>query len=180
VNGIVPRPVKAVETERGATQGGHLTAVVRATVQLRVLTDEPGTLAALTRIEDAQAALRQMLRPVEPSRLYERPPSGDWSPMENVRHLIFAEQHHFSPYLRGFRWRSAGVPPPNRTGERRLSPAGSGPASTVDEVFEVWAKVHAVVRARCLEAQDGLARSLEGDLHHLTIHAKVIERLLGA
>ncbi len=87
--------------------------------------------------------------------------------MENVRHLIFAEQHHFSPYLKGFRWGSVGVPPPNRTGERRLSPAGSDPASTVDEVFEVWAKVHAVVRARCLEAPDGLVRSLEGDLHHL-------------
>jgi hypothetical protein len=37
-----------------------------------------------------------------------------------------------------------------------------------------------VVRARCLEAPDGLVRSLEGDLHHLTIHARAIERLLGA
>jgi hypothetical protein len=100
--------------------------------------------------------------------------------MENVRHLIFAEQHHFSPYLKGFRWSSVGVPPPNRTGERRLSPAGSDPASTVDEVFDVWAKVHAVVQARCLEAPDGLLRQLEGDLRHLTLHAKVIERLLGA
>jgi hypothetical protein len=98
--------------------------------------------------------------------------------MENVRHLIFAEQHHFSPYLKGFQWWSVGVPRPNRTGERRLSPAGSDPASTIDEVFDVWGKVHAVVRARCLKAPDGLLRSLEGNLRHLTIHARAIERLL--
>jgi hypothetical protein len=157
----------------------RLTAGVRASVYLRVVAHETSTLAALAGIEDAQAALREMLRPVELSRLHDRPPSGEWSPMENIRHLIFAEQHHFSPYLRGFRWRSVGVPPPNKTGERRLSPAGSDSASTtVDEVFEVWAKVHAVVRARCLEAPDGLVKRLEGNLRHLTLHARMIERLL--
>lgn len=146
---------------------------------LRAVTDEASTLAALKRVEDAQASLRELLRPVELSRLYQQPPSGEWSPMEQVRHLIFAEQHHFSPYLKGFRWGSVGVPPPNRTGERRLSAAGSDPASTsVDEVFDVWAKVHAVVRSRCLEAPDGLARQLEGNLRHLQLHARVIEGLL--
>ncbi|HEY7270355.1 MAG TPA: DinB family protein [Dehalococcoidia bacterium] len=137
------------------------------------------TLAALDRTEQAIAQLRDTLRRVEPSRMHQRPPSGAWSPMENVRHLIFAEQHHFSPYLKGFRWSSAGVPPPSRTpGQTRLNPAGKDPQSTVDEVFDVWAKVHGVVRARCLEAPDGLVRDLAGDLRHLEIHAAEIERLL--
>jgi hypothetical protein len=140
-------------------------------------------LAALKRTEDAIAELRERLRPVPRSRLDERPPSGDWSAMENLRHLIFAEQHHFSPFLRGLRWRSVGVPPPNRTGERRLNPIGKDPATTVDEVFDVWVKVHTVVGARCLEEQDGLVRErlvrgLGGDLRHLNLHASVIESLL--
>ena len=149
------------------------------------MSQDPDSLATLARIEDAQAALHQMLRPVRPSRLYERPPSGAWSPLENVRHLIFAEQHHFAPYLARrrqtrFRWSSVGVPPPNRTGERRLSPVGSDSATTVDDVFDAWAKVHAVVRALAIEDPSKLAPTLEGNLHHLTIHTQTIERLLRA
>jgi hypothetical protein len=143
-------------------------------------------LAAIKRTENAITALRDRLRPVPRSRLDERPPSGEWSPMENVRHLIFAEQHHFSPILKGFKWGSVGVPPRSRTpGETRLNPIGKDPATTVDEVFDVWLKVHAVVGARCLEVSDGpgrerlLVRGLVGDLRHLNLHARQIERLLG-
>jgi hypothetical protein len=143
------------------------------------MTKDADTLAALAQVEDAQAALRRMLRGVKPSRLALRPPSGEWSPMENVRHLIFAEQHHFGESLpRGFRWSSAGAPPPNRTGERRLNSVGSDPATTIDEVFDAWSKVHAVVRARCLDTGD-LARKLEGNLSHVNLHIRAIERLLG-
>ncbi|HET6615409.1 MAG TPA: DinB family protein, partial [Dehalococcoidia bacterium] len=129
------------------------------------MTPDADTLVALGRIEDAQAELRERLRAIALSQLIERPPSGAWSPMENVRHLVFAEQHHFGPHLpRGFRWSSAGVPPPNRTGERRLSPVGSDPATSIDEVFDAWAAVHAVVRALCIEAQGALTRKLDGNL----------------
>jgi hypothetical protein len=143
-------------------------------------------LAALSRTEEAIKALREMLIPVPRSRLHERTPSGEWSPMENVRHLIFAEQHHFSPYFKGFSWKSVGVPPPSKLpGETRLNPAGKDPATTVDEVFDVWLKVHAVVGERCLGEQDpGLRVRLlrevgGGDLQHLNLHARRIEQLLG-
>ena len=105
--------------------------------------------------------------------------------MENVRHLIFSEQHHFSPWLKGFLWKSVGVPPPSKTrGERRVNPIGRDPATSVDEVFDVWVKVHGVVRARWLEepdglGRDGIVRELGGDLRHLQLHARVIEGLLG-
>lgn len=136
-------------------------------------------LAALARIEAAQAALARTLRTVTPSRLRARPPSGEWSPLENVRHLIFAEQHHFKPYLpRGFRWSSVGVPPPNRTGERRLNSVGSDPAATVDDVFDAWTRVHEVVRAIALEDPGTLVRRLDGNLKHIMIHTDTIERLL--
>ena len=143
------------------------------------MTQKADTLAALARIEDAQAALRTRLGAVKRARLYQRPPSGEWAPMENVRHLIFAEQHHFAEYLeRGFRWSSAGVPAPNRTGERRLSSVGRDPATPLDEVFDSWAKVHAVVRALAMQDPGKLTQRLEGNLHHITIHVRTIERVL--
>ena len=142
-------------------------------------------LAALKRTEDTIAALRERLRPLPRSRLDERPPSGEWSPMENVRHLIFAEQHHFSAALNGFKWGSVGVPPRSRVpGQTRLNAIGLDPATTVDEVFDVWLKVHAVVGKRCLEEPNGavqerMVRVLGGDLQHVNQHARQIERLLG-
>jgi hypothetical protein len=148
------------------------------------VTDE-AMLAAIKRTEDAITALRDRLRPVPRSRLDQRPPSGEWSPMENVRHLIFAEQHHFSVLLKGFMWKSVGVPPRSRIpGQTRLNPVGLDPDTTVDEVFDVWLKVHGVVAARCLDEQDALVqarivRGFGGDLLHLNQHARQIERLLG-
>jgi hypothetical protein len=147
------------------------------------VTPEREAFAALRRIEAAQAALAQTLRSVEPLRLRERPPSGEWSAMEHVRHLVFAEQHHVSPFLeRGFRWSRAGVPPPNRTGERRVSPVGSDPGSTIEDVFDAWSKVHGVVHALCLAAPEPLAetleRALEGNLRHVGLHTRAIEGLL--
>jgi hypothetical protein len=105
--------------------------------------------------------------------------------MENVRHLIFAEQHHFSVVLKGFKWGSVGVPPRSHVpGQTRLNPIGQDSATTVDEVFDVWLKVHTVVGARCLEelsgsVQERMVRGLGGDLQHLNQHARQIERLLG-
>jgi len=99
--------------------------------------------------------------------------------MEHIRHLIFAEQHHFAPYLaRGFRWSSVGVPPPNRKGERRLSSIGADRATTVNDVFDAWANVHEVVRALATEDASTLMQTLEGNLTHVAIHTETIERLL--
>jgi len=144
------------------------------------MTQKREALAALARIEEAQAALRKTLRGVKDARLNKRSPPSEWSPMEHVRHLVFAEQHHFGPHLpKGFRWSSAGVPAPNRTGERRLSPVGSGPGAGIDEVFDAWAKINQVVQGLCTESSDaGLVARLDGNLRHLRIHAAAIERLL--
>lgn len=136
-------------------------------------------LAALARTELAQVHLRGMLRGVKPAVLNRRPPSGAWSPMEHVRHLLFAQQHHFRAHLpKGFRWRSAGVPPPNRTGERRLSPVGSEAEASIDDVFDAWAKVNDVVRGICNDPDDKLVWRLERNLTHVRLHTNEIERLL--
>lgn len=141
--------------------------------------EHPTPLSIWKRIEVAQAELHGLVGAADATRIAVRPDPGAWSPMEHVRHLIFAEQHHFKPHLpAGFRWSTAGVPPPNRTGERRLSPVGSDPGTNVGEVFDAWARVHAVVRDQCLKTP-GAARRLEGNMRHLEIHRRAIEAMLG-
>lgn len=135
--------------------------------------------ASMRRVEEGQAALRKILEGAKPAQLNKRPPSGAWSPMENVRHLLFAEQYHFTPHLpKGFRWASAGVPAPNKTGERRLSPVGSESGATVNDVFAAWAKINGVVRGLCAEPNYAVVYTLEANLLHLRQHTKEIERLL--
>jgi hypothetical protein len=137
-------------------------------------------LAIHARKAKTQEALRRKLRQVDAAQLRQRPPSNAWSPMENVRHLLFAEQHHFKPHLpKGFRWSSVGVPPPNRTGETRLSPVGSDPATTIDEVFDAWAKVHTAVLEFASEDPSRLAWRVDRNLQHVMHHTRTIERLLG-
>lgn len=143
------------------------------------MSTDADALATLKGIEDAQKALARLVRSAPPARLAQRPVSGHWSALEHVRHLIFAEQHHFGPFLeRGFRWSSVGVAPPNRTGERRLHSVGSDPATSIDEVFEAWVKVHGVVRTLYNDAPAEFVTTLEGNLKHLNLHAETIERLL--
>jgi hypothetical protein len=153
------------------------------------MTPRTEALAVHKQIAEAQASLRETLRLHKLSRLNERPPSDEWSAMENVRHLVFAEQHHFGALLpKGFRWSSAGVPPPSKEkGQRRLTPVGRDPATTIDEVFDAWAKVHATVLKLANEDERNVsatfwtrvALGFAGNLNHVNVHIRTIERLLG-
>ena len=71
------------------------------------------------------------------------------------------------------------MPPPNKTGERRLSPVGSEPGATIDDVFDAWAKINGVIRGLCDNPNDALVWTLEGNLLHLRQHTKAVERALG-
>lgn len=67
--------------------------------------------ASLAAITDHQARLRALLERYEPGILATRPPSGDWSAIENVRHLITTAQHHLGPFVPGgLGWSQLGLP----------------------------------------------------------------------
>ncbi|MCH7697325.1 MAG: DinB family protein [Chloroflexi bacterium] len=94
-------------------------------------------------IDEARAGLIAFLRSKDAQALAERPPSGEWSVIENVRHLLFAEQLHVGKFLpNGFEWNRVGLS--GRTGKRyaeagkdatddlRGSPPGLGNGSSTD------------------------------------------------
>ncbi|MBI5289175.1 MAG: DinB family protein [Chloroflexi bacterium] len=129
-------------------------------------------------IDRERARLRRLLRSQTSTALAKRPPSGEWSIIENVRHLLFAEQLHLGRFLHGgFVWSPLGLT--NRTGRAYVN-VGARPTNNVDRVFEAWDDVHRSVRKAVRSADDDVQAALEGNLRHLTFHIRTIENLLPA
>jgi len=66
-----------------------------------VTTETMSPAATLAAMADHHERLRAVLERFEPAVLATRPPSGDWSAIENVRHLILTTQFHLGPFVPG-------------------------------------------------------------------------------
>ncbi|HVM09863.1 MAG TPA: DinB family protein [Acidimicrobiales bacterium] len=96
------------------------------------------TLAAIT---EHQERLRAFLGAYEPRALTQRPPSGEWSAIENVRHLILAAQLHLGPFVAGgLGFSSLGLP-------QGIHP-DTNASTDVPAVFAEWDRVHASIHDR--------------------------------
>ena len=98
----------------------------------------------MARIDDTRASLYELVRSTDAGVLAERPPSGEWSVVENVRHLLFAEQLHLGKFLPdAFEWSRVGLS--GRTG-RAYAGVGKDPTEDLEEVLKVWDAVHSSIR----------------------------------
>jgi hypothetical protein len=112
----------------------------------------PEVLASMT---EHLGRLRAVLQRQDPTTLTTRPPSGDWSAIENVRHLIFTTQHHLGPFVPGGLGLSKfGLP----QGRHADANATTDPAA----VFTEWARVHAALCDRLAVADPALAVDVPG------------------
>ena len=132
--------------------------------------------ATMADIDAARARLRRMLRSRDAAVLNRRPPNGDWSIVEQVRHLLFAEQAHLGAFLPGgFEWSPLGLT------ERRFGGVGKKASKDIDEVFAEWDAFHRRTRAAMKKAAGADAeKALWRNHRHLRIHTDVIERLAAA
>lgn len=133
-----------------------------------------------SQLEEERTALCALLRAAAPDHLTRRPESGDWSAIENLRHLVFAEEKHFRPVLpRGSAWTPLGLPTggrPNRRG------AGTHTTEDLDEVLAAWDATHERSRVAVHGAPPGepTDRMVDRNLGHLRAHVRTIRRLLEA
>lgn len=133
----------------------------------------------LQEIDSAREKLRRQLGGVAERVVSERPASGKWSILENVRHLLFAEQAHMSR-LFGERpvWSPAGYTPEAMRAARKLPP-GTSEGPTLGEVWEAWDSVHLETVQRFSDpVPAGAAVALTKHLGHLRQHVSQIEKLL--
>ena len=110
------------------------------------------------------------------SRCALRP--GEWSVVENLRHLLYAEERHLLRVLTpGFTWTALGLP---TRGIVKRNGAGSESSDDLEEVLAAWDATHQRVLAALREASAGSLsdRLAEGNLRHLRAHIRIIRRLL--
>src|SRR5687768_11437922 len=62
---------------------------------------ENAVAATLAAITEHQRRLRALLDQFDATSLATRPPSGEWSAIENVRHLLLTAQVHLGPFVAG-------------------------------------------------------------------------------
>ncbi len=133
--------------------------------------------ATMEDIERERTRLRRVLRGHDARSLNRRPPNGAWSPLENVRHLLFAEQLHLGALVS----RDVEFSPLGMTGmtAKKFAAVGRRRTSDVDEVFAEWDAIHRAIK-NALKTASGLdvGKALWRNHRHLRIHTDVIERLL--
>ena len=110
----------------------------------------------------------------------KRPPNGKWSVLENVRHLLFAEQAHLGGFgARGRPWSPLGFTPQAMRETRKLASGTDLPMPSVQNVLVAWEAIHASLASdlSCRESEEVRA-ALTKNLKHLRSHITIIERLI--
>ena len=131
----------------------------------------------LRQIEDERVALYALVR-TSSATLAAQPSSGEWSVIQNLRHLLYAEERHLLRRLAsGFTWTPLGLP---TKGIVKRSGAGSQSSDDLDEVLAAWDATHERVLSALRDAPAGSLpdRLAEGNLRHLRAHIRTIGKLL--
>src|SRR5262245_30990311 len=97
--------------------------------------------AALAAMTEHAGRLRALLAGFDRTALSTRPPSGDWSAIENVRHVLYAEQHHMGRFVPG----RLGLSPLGLPQGKHAAVTGTDPRTDLNAVFDEWERVHAAV-----------------------------------
>jgi DinB superfamily len=140
--------------------------------------DSPAEMLAA--IDAEQLRLREILSGKDESMMAARPANGNWSVIENLRHLLFAEQGHIGSVLPGgvTQWSPLGLAP--RGLQKRFPMMDPAATPKVADVLEAWQAAHASAGALAKVDTPEVRKALWVNLRHLRNHIKVIERLLRA
>ncbi len=132
----------------------------------------------LSEIDALRKQLRATLALTPEAAIAARPPSGKWSVLENVRHLLFAEQAHMARVLRERpAWSPLGYTPETMRLARKL-PSVATDEPTLAEVWAEWDRVHRNIARRLRNMPNAdIEAALTRNLRHLRSHTALIERL---
>lgn len=143
-----------------------------------LLLDEAAT-GLLERIEAEREGLGAVLGRVPPATVARRPLARAWSVLENVQHLLFAEQLHLGQSVsKDAAWSPLGFTPATMRAMRKLPPVEGDGAPRLADVLDAWDRVHQETVQQLSDLPvESLHRALERYLRHLRAHITVIERL---
>lgn len=133
----------------------------------------------LEQIDAERDRLRSLLDRMPASTVAQRPPDGTWSVLENVRHLLFAEQLHVGRLVvKAAAWSPLGFTPVTMREMRKLPPVEGEDIPRLADVLSAWDDVHKEIVSHFSDvSSEDLQRALDRNLKHLRAHVRVIERL---
>ena len=115
-------------------------------VRLRITnTEDPECIQAVfSRLDDLRAGFRATLRGESPGLLVRRPRSSEWSAIECVRHLVFAEELYVNRWiLRNEQpWSKIAMLPDFLAKAPAYADVGSAPTEDLEGVLAAWDTIH--------------------------------------
>lgn len=152
--------------------------------------------AVMKRLEELRSEFYALLRSTEARHLRTRPGPDQWSVIEIVRHLVFAEDLYLNRWVLGNDepWCRLGLLPAFLAHESEYADVGSEPTDDLESVLEAWSVIHtrmqtyvAEVTAKQLQrdtsetdfGQGTVGQILQGMAQHDLHHIRKAEGVLG-
>jgi uncharacterized protein YjbI with pentapeptide repeats len=142
----------------------------RARLEMRDLYDPEAVREVIARLEELRAAFRQRLRAADAGLLAARPSADEWSALENVRHMLFAEDLYLNRFIlqNDKPWNRLGLLPDFLTSREGYAGVGSESSDDLETVLAAWNAVRADTQAFLVdltpEKLRSPARNLDGEL----------------
>ncbi len=121
----------------------------RLRLRMRDVHDPASVHEVMARLEQLRAGLRQLLRSATVERLATRPSPSKWSALENVRHLLFAEDMFLNRLILRNRQPlcKLGLLPAHPPDWLGAEEVGSEPSENLEIILAAWDGVHASTQA---------------------------------
>jgi hypothetical protein len=120
-------------------------------VRLRMSdSNEPGVVrAVMKRLNAVRSGFCDMLRSTEAGLLTTRPSPDQWSVIEIVRHLVFAEELYLNRWILGNDepWSRLGLLPAFLARDPTYAEVGSEPTHDLESVLDAWEAIHRRMQA---------------------------------
>lgn len=143
------------------------------------MTDSPDVVTLLDRVDGVRRGLIGLLEAGDHTSYATRPTSGEWSVVENVRHLLFAEQLHLGRFLPdGFEWSGLGLAPHFIANEEAFSNVDTEPTDDIEAAFAAWDVIHTSIIDAVIDSAEATPKNVQDHLDHLLYHFNIIKDLL--
>jgi uncharacterized protein YjbI with pentapeptide repeats len=121
----------------------------RARLRMADCFDPVCVWAVLEHLGEVRAGFSAFLRSTDPSRLSARPDPENWSAIENLRHLIFAEDLYLNRWLlqNNEPWCKLGLRPAFLADNPDYVEVGSQPSEDVEILLAAWEAIHSRMMA---------------------------------
>jgi uncharacterized damage-inducible protein DinB len=111
--------------------------------------DPQSVRAVMDHLDEVRSRFFDALKAADAETLVARPSAGKWSAIEQVRHLLFAEDLYLNRWIlrNDEPWNQLGLLPAFLAGDPNYADVGSQATSDLEAILAAWQEIHARTRA---------------------------------